>query len=235
MVRELLDIDMLTLEKVIISGLKTRNRSYLSGDNISNFVTESEKEKLIVDAAVHFQKFLDCLLIDTKNDPNTNETAMRVSKMYFNELFKGRYLPKPDIKTFPNTKKYDQIYLVGPIEIKSTCAHHFQPIVGNCWVGVFPGDEVLGLSKFNRIVEWVASRPQIQEDLTEQIGDELDTILKAQGLAVVIKASHFCVTQRGVKAPCSDMTTSVVRGLFRTEQNLKSEFFELLKGMKGYL
>ena len=180
-----------------------------------------------------FQGVLDALLIDTKNDHNTKDTARRVAKMFVHEIFRGRYYPPPKITAFPNVKQYDQIYMSGPMSINSTCAHHFQPITGKAYVGIFPGEKVIGLSKFNRMVDWVASRPQIQEEMTEQIADMIEKETEAKGVAVIVKAEHFCMTARGVKEHESDMLTSVVRGLFRDDPAIKAEFFSLLNNMKG--
>ena len=180
-----------------------------------------------------FQGVLDALLIDTKNDHNTKDTARRVAKMFVHEIFRGRYYPPPKITAFPNVKQYDQIYMSGPMSINSTCAHHFQPITGKAYVGIFPGEKVIGLSKFNRMDDWVASRPQIQEEMTEQIADMIEKETEAKGVAVIVKAEHFCMTARGVKEHESDMVTSVVRGIFRDEPAIKAEFFSLLSTMKG--
>ena len=180
-----------------------------------------------------FQGVLDALLIDTKNDHNTKDTARRVAKMFVHEIFRGRYYPPPKITAFPNVKQYDQIYMSGPMSINSTCAHHFQPITGKAYVGIFPGEKVIGLSKFNRMVDWVASRPQIKEEMTEQIADMIEKETEAKGVAVIVKAEHFCMTARGVKEHESDMVTSVVRGIFRDEPAIKAEFFSLLSTMKG--
>ena len=180
-----------------------------------------------------FQGVLDALLIDTKNDHNTKDTARRVAKMFVHEIFRGRYYPPPKITAFPNVKQYDQIYMSGPMSINSTCAHHFQPITGKAYVGIFPGEKVIGLSKFNRMVDWVASRPQIQEEMTEQIADMIEKETEAKGVAVIVKAEHFCMTARGVKEHESDMVTSVVRGIFRDEPAIKAEFFSLLSNMRG--
>lgn len=190
--------------------------------------------KIQQEVEVAFQGVLDALRIDTENDHNTAETAKRVAKMYVQEIFKGRYVEMPSVTAFPNALQYDQIYLTGPITIRSTCAHHFQNIVGNCWIGIYPGEKVIGLSKFNRLVDWVASRPQIQEEMTKSIADVIEEQTQAAGVAVVIKAEHHCMTHRGVKEHESDMTTSDMRGVFRQQIHMKQEFFELLKGMKGF-
>jgi len=207
---------------------------HFCNDNISEHVTEKDLKKMQRDVEKYFQKVLESLKIDTENDHNTQETAKRVAKMMVREVFAGRYEPKPRITSFPNATAYDELYLTGPIKIRSTCAHHFQPIVGNAWVGVFPGKNVIGLSKFNRLVDWVASRPQIQEEMTVQIADIIEQETQAEGVAVVVKAEHMCMTHRGVREHESDMTTSVVRGSLREEESQKREFFNLLKGMKGF-
>ena len=203
-------------------------------DNISDIVTEKDVTKIERNVEKRFQKVLDALLIDTVNDHNTKETAKRVAKMLVREVFAGRYEPKPRVTSFPNANQYDELYVTGPIKIRSTCAHHFQPIVGNAWIGVFPGKNVIGLSKFNRLVDWIASRPQIQEEMTVQIADLIEEETQAEGIAVVVKAEHMCLTHRGVKEHESDMTTSIVRGSLREEETQKREFFNLLKGMKGF-
>ena len=204
-------------------------------DNISELLSEEQIGIMQDNVENQFQKVLDALLIDTEKDHNTQETAKRVAKMMVREVFAGRYEPKPRITSFPNANQYDELYLTGPIKIRSTCAHHFQPIVGNAWVGIFPGKNVIGLSKFNRLVDWVASRPQIQEEMTVQIADIIEKETQEEGVAVVVKAEHMCLTHRGVKEHESDMTTSVVRGSLRNEESQKREFFTLLKGMKGFL
>ena len=203
---------------------------FLANSNIG----ECNPEEIQKDVEVAFQGVLDALRIDTEDDHNTKETAKRVAKMYVQELFRGRYYPMPTCTAFPNVKQYDQIYITGPITINSTCAHHFQAIAGKCWIGVFPGERVIGLSKFNRVVDWVSSRPQIQEELTEQIADEIEDVTGAKGVAVVLKAKHFCMSARGVKEHDSEMLTSVLRGSFREDSSLKNEFLLLMQNMKGY-
>ena len=194
-------------------------------DNIAEFMEEMDltEEDLIDDVANAFAGVLEALRIDTDSDHNTQETAKRVAKMYVQEIFKGRYQPMPRVTAFPNAKEYDQIYTVDEIEVRSTCAHHFQPIVGRAWVAIYPGDKVIGLSKFSRIIDWIASRPTIQEELVEQIADKLEEVTGAKGIMVVVKAEHGCCTNRGIKAHSSNMTTSVVRGVFKNEPEMKKE------------
>ena len=204
-----------------------------ANDTIYASLNEGDLRMIEVEVAKAFQGVLKALIINTTDDHNSKDTARRVAKMFVHEIFKGRYYPPPEITAFPNVKQYDQIYITGPITINSTCAHHFQPITGGCYVGVFPGEKVIGLSKFNRLVDWIASRPQIQEEMTEQIADEIEKQTEAKGVAVVIKAKHFCMSARGVKEHDSDMLTSVVRGDFLKIEHLKAEFFSLLNNMKG--
>ena len=204
-----------------------------ANDTIYASLNEGDLQMIEDEVAEAFQGVLKALIINTTDDHNTKDTARRVAKMFVHELFKGRYYPPPEVTAFPNAKKYDQIYITGPISIDSTCAHHFQPITGSCYIGIFPDEKVIGLSKFNRMVDWIASRPQIQEEMTEQIADMIEKETSALGVTVIIKAEHFCMTARGVKEHESEMMTSVVRGIFRDEPTTKAEFFSLLNNMKG--
>ena len=213
--------------------METIKHKHFANDTIYTYLDENDVQKIEDEVAEAFQGVLKALVINTDDDHNSQDTARRVSKMFVHEIFRGRYYPPPDVTAFPNVKQYDQIYMSGPMSINSTCAHHFQPIAGKAYVGIFPGNKVIGLSKFNRMVDWIASRPQIQEEMTEQIADMIEKETGAKGVAVIIKAEHFCMTARGVKEHESDMLTSVVRGVFRDEPQIKSEFFSLLSNMKG--
>jgi len=213
--------------------MTTIKHKHFANDTIFAYLDPGDVDKIEFEVADAFEDVLQALVINTTDDHNSYATAKRVAKMFVHEIFRGRYYPPPDVTAFPNAKQYDQIYITGPISIDSTCAHHFQPITGQAYVGIFPGEKVIGLSKFNRLVDWIASRPQIQEEMTEQIADEIEKQTKALGVAVVIKAEHFCMTARGVKEHESEMMTSVVRGMFRDEPATKAEFFSLLSNMKG--
>ena len=213
--------------------MTTIKHKHFANDTIYSYLDPGDVDKIEDEVTEAFQDVLEALVINTTDDHNSYATARRVAKMFVHEIFRGRYYPPPDVTAFPNAKQYDQIYMTGPITINSTCAHHFQPITGKAYVGIFPGEKVIGLSKFNRLVDWIASRPQIQEEMTEQIADEIEKQTEAQGVAVVIKAEHFCMTARGVKEHESEMMTSVVRGIFRDEPATKAEFFSLLSNMKG--
>jgi len=178
----------------------------------------------------HVGGLLSALQIDWRHDHNMKDTPARVAKSLVRELFKGRYEEPPKSTDFPNVKSFDEVMALGPIDVKSTCAHHLLPVYGSAWIGVLPNvhSRLIGLSKFNRIVEHFSRRPQIQEELTEQIADYLEDILRPNGLIVVIKAKHFCICSRGVNQN-SDTITSVARGSMKTNTGLKSEFFSLLR------
>lgn len=221
------------ISEVIQKRLNAAGARYFSNDNIGEFInSDAEIQQLVDEVAVEMQSVLNALVIDTKNDHNTQETARRVAKMFVQEIFSGRYQKQPRITAFPNST-YDQLYVTGPITIRSMCAHHMMPIVGRAYIGVFPGKNVIGLSKFNRITDWIASRPQIQEEMTVQLADAVESITGADGIAVLVRAEHFCMSHRGVKEHDSDMSTSIVRGCLRENPALKQEFFSIVAGMKG--
>ena len=214
-------------QRLIDNGVR-----FFSNDNISEYIEEREIDKLVDEVAKKMEGVLSSLVIDTENDHNTQDTAHRVAKMFVKETFSGRFNPAPKITAFPNVTEYDQLYVTGPISIRSTCAHHFQNIVGRAYIGVYPGKNVIGLSKFNRIADWIASRPQIQEEMTVQIADAVEKETEAAGVAVLIQAEHHCMTHRGVKEHESDMTTAIMRGVFQTDKSLKKEFYDIIAKMK---
>jgi GTP cyclohydrolase I len=225
---------MTTTSDRIRARLLAAGQRFRANDNIAAFIEPGELDALTQEVAEGVTRVLRSLVIDTENDHNTRETGERVARMYVTEVFAGRYSPSPDLTAFPNVTSYDELYLVGPVTIRSTCAHHLQNIRGNCWIGIYPGKNVLGLSKFYRLTEWIASRPQIQEEMSIQIADLVETETAAEGVAVVVKAEHMCVTHRGVREHASDMTTSVLRGVLRENPDTRAEFFRLLQGMKGF-
>lgn len=218
---------------IVRNRIKQAGARFHSNDNIAEFILPNELEQLQAEVQEAMQSVLEALVIDTENDHNTQETAKRVAKMFVNETFGGRYCPSPRVTSFPNMG-YNSLYTTGPISIRSTCAHHFQNIVGKCWVGIFPEDEVIGLSKFNRIAHHIAERPQIQEEMTTQIADALQEYAKTPNVAVLLKAEHHCMTHRGVKEHESDMTTAIMRGKFQTDSALKKEFYDICLSMKGH-
>jgi GTP cyclohydrolase IA len=221
------------ISEIIKSRIQSVGRRFHSNDNISEFMYEGDLEKLQQEVEEKFQSVLNSLVIDTENDHNTQDTARRVAKMYVQEIFGGRFKKQPKITAFPNMG-YKSLYTSGPISIRSTCAHHFQNIVGKAWIGIIPEDEVIGLSKFNRIVHHIAERPQIQEEMTTHIADELVKFAKTPHVAVVVKAEHHCMTHRGVREHESDMTTAVMLGGFGEDPALKQEFYDICLSMKGH-
>jgi GTP cyclohydrolase I len=208
---------------------------FLANDNISEHLEEGDLNQLEVEVADKVRDLLRSLVIDIENDHNTQETAERVARMYLHEVFKGRYHVQPKIASFPNVKNLDEVYTVGPISIRSACSHHLVPILGNCWIGIKPGEQVIGLSKFARVADWVFSRPHIQEEAVIILADEIERLCKPKGLAILVKAQHYCMKWRGVKELQTSMINSVVRGDFRKDPSLKAEFFELVKQQQDLL
>jgi len=217
-------------ERLLASG-----HSFLANDNIADYIEPGELPELQNEVADKFRELLRSLVIDIDNDHNTHETAERVAKMYLQEVFKGRYHQQPKVASFPNVKKLDEIYTVGPITVRSACSHHFVPIMGNCWIGIKPGSRVIGLSKFTRVADWVFSRPHIQEEAVMILADEIEKLCEPQGLGIIVKAQHYCMKWRGVKEPQTSMINSVVRGDFRHDPSLKQEFFELIRQQESLL
>lgn len=215
----------------IIPRLQSEGVSFTANDTIHQYLTDEDRKQIQEDAEACIQQLLRCLIIDTDKDHNTNETAKRVAKMYVQELMSGRYNAAPKLTAFPNVQKLNEIIAVGPIDVRSMCSHHMAPIIGHAYIGVIPGEKVIGLSKYNRIVDWFSSRPQIQEEFTVQIANFLEKEIHPTGLMVVIKASHFCGCWRGIKQN-SKMVTSVARGVFMANPHAKNEFLELIKGME---
>jgi GTP cyclohydrolase I len=219
----------------IRARLREQDVSFLANDNVAEHILPGELDDLQVEVADRVRDLLHALVIDIENDHNTAETAERVAKMYLHEVFKGRYHHQPKVASFPNVKKLDEIYTVGPITVRSACSHHLVPIMGNCWIGIKPGERVIGLSKFTRVADWVFSRPHIQEEAVMILADEIERLCKPQGLGIIIKAQHYCMKWRGVKEPQTSMVNSVVRGDFRHDPSLKQEFFELIRQQEALL
>ena len=215
--------------------IRSDGGSFLANDNISEYIKPGELIELGVEVADRVRDLLETLVIDVENDHNTRETAERVSRMYINEVFKGRYHEQPKVTSFPNAKKLDEIYTVGPMTVRSACSHHFVPIIGNVWIGIKPGSRVIGLSKFSRVADWVFSRPHIQEEAVMILADEIEKLCEPQGLGIIIKAEHYCMKLRGVKEPQCSMVNSVVRGDFRHDPSLKQEFFELVRQQQAFM
>ena len=205
-------------------------RRYHANDNIAAFVQEGELAELKAEVAAKMQEVLQVLVIDTESDHNTNETAQRVAKMYIEEVFRGRYVPMPAVTEFPNVERLNELMIVGPITVRSACSHHMCPIFGKVWIGILPNEHsnLIGLSKYTRIADWVMSRPQIQEEAVIMLANELQERVRPDGLAIVMEADHFCMHWRGVKDTDTAMVNSVMRGAFLKNANLRREFLSLL-------
>ncbi len=209
--------------------LAARKRFY-ANDNIADYIEPGELEQLLDEVELKMQHVLDSLIIDTDNDHNTDNTARRVAKMYLNEVFKGRYVHAPTITEFPNAEHLNELMIVGPITVRSACSHHFCPVIGKIWIGVLPNEHtnVIGLSKYARLAEWIMGRPQIQEEAVVQLADLIQLKTQPDGLAIVMEASHYCMAWRGVKDMDSKMINSVMRGVFLKDPNLRREFLSLI-------
>ena len=210
--------------------LVAARKKFHANDNIAEFITPGELEKLLDEVEVKMKGVLDSLVIDTENDHNTDNTARRVAKMYVNEVFRGRYVPAPTITEFPNVGHLNELMIVGPITVRSACSHHFCPVIGKIWIGVMPNEHtnVIGLSKYARLAEWIMGRPQIQEEAVVQLADLIQEKTQPDGLAIVMEASHYCMAWRGVKDMDSKMINSVMRGVFLKDPNLRREFLSLI-------
>ena len=206
-----------------------RKRFY-ANDNIAEFIEPGELEKLLDEVEGKMKGVLDSMVIDTELDHNTNNTARRVAKMYLNEVFKGRYVAGPTVTEFPNAEHLNELMIVGPITVRSACSHHFCPVIGKVWIGVLPNEHtnVIGLSKYARLADWVMGRPQIQEEAVVQLADLIMEKTSPDGLAIVMEATHFCMGWRGVKDLDSKMINSVMRGVFLKDANLRREFLSLI-------
>jgi GTP cyclohydrolase IA len=182
------------------------------------------------EVAIKMAEVLKSLVIDTENDHNTEETAKRVAKMFIKEVFAGRYVKQPEVTEFPNIEHLNELMIVGPITVRSACSHHLCPIIGRVWIGVMPNEHsnLIGLSKYARLCDWIMSRPQIQEEAVTMLANLLQEKVKPDGLAIVMEADHFCMNWRGVKDMDSKMTNSVMRGSFLKDANLRREFLSLL-------
>ncbi|BEV72706.1 MULTISPECIES: GTP cyclohydrolase I [unclassified Paludibacterium] len=214
----------------IRSRLVAAGKRFHANDNIADFIEEGELDQLQAEVQQHMQQVLQSLVIDTENDHNTQETAKRVAKMFVREVFRGRYVPMPPSTEFPNVEQLNELMIVGPIMVRSACSHHLCPIMGKVWVGVMPNEHsnLIGLSKYARLIDWVMTRPQIQEEAVSHMADLLMNKLQPDGLAIVMEADHFCMHWRGVKDDQSKMTNSVMRGSFLRDANLRREFLSLI-------
>ena len=210
--------------------IQDANERFHANDNIAAFVHPGELDLLLEEVTEKMKGVLESLVIDTESDHNTNDTARRVAKMYLTEVFRGRYVPAPPVTEFPNAERLNELMIVGPVTVRSACSHHFCPIMGRLWIGLMPNEHsnLIGLSKYARLAEWVMSRPQIQEEAITQLADLLMNKVSPDGLAVVMEADHFCMHWRGVKDPGTKMINSVMRGSLLKDSTLRREFLALI-------
>jgi GTP cyclohydrolase I len=228
------DVEPLTRDRAsdrIRDRLVGANARYHANDNISAFIEEGELQELMSEVQDRMHEVLRALVIDTARDHNTRATAQRVAKMYVTEVFRGRYGPLPAVTEFPNASRLNELMIVGPLAMRSACSHHLCPIVGKVWIGVLPNEHsnLIGLSKYARICDWIMRRPQIQEEAVVMLADALESRVKPDGLAIVIQADHFCMHWRGVKDNGASMSNSVMRGAFLRDAALRREFLSLLR------
>ena len=222
---------MKTLHEAIIAQMRKDGKRFWAGDNISEyFKDKTYKEVLIDEATEAFENVLDVLLIDRDTDPNSQGTARRLAKMYFNELLAGRYDPAPNATAFPNNPKdgYDGMLVVRS-ELKSVCSHHHQPVTGVAYIGIIAADKLIGLSKYTRIAQWCARRGTLQEELAMDIAREIMSATGSKDVGVYIQATHGCCENRGIMAHSSLTQTTVLKGVFGSDPGVKKEFMDNIK------
>ena len=217
--------------EIITNRVKEFGGRYWAGDNISQFINDDEKQQLIDEATQAFETVLDTLIIDRHTDPNSQGTARRLAKMYFNEIMAGRYEPAPPATAFPNepdhvtNEKYEGMLVVRS-ELKSMCSHHHQPVSGVAYIGIIAADKLIGLSKYTRIAQWCARRGTLQEELCNDIAREIMKATDSKDVGVYIQATHGCCENRGISAHSSLTQTTVLKGSFFENSDVKKEFFD---------
>lgn len=217
------------LSQVIRNRLKLNNQRFWAGDNISEYITESEKADLIVEVTDKFEAVLQSLIIDTENDPNSRGTAKRLAKMYIQEIMSGRYDDAPDATAFPNDSadRYEGMLVVRS-ELRSMCSHHHQPVSGVAYIGIIAANKLIGLSKYTRIAQWCSRRGTLQEELCNDIAKEISKATDSENVGVYLRMTHGCCENRGIMAHDSSTTTSVLKGSFNKDAGTKKEFFDTL-------
>ena len=218
------------LSQVIRDRMNGDGKRFWAGDNISDYLEEDDKEILIQEATVAFEQVLDTLLIDRKNDPNSQGTARRLAKMYYNEIMAGRYETAPDATAFPNDSadRYEGMLVVRS-ELRSMCSHHHHPVSGVAYIGIIAANKLIGLSKYTRIAQWCARRGTLQEELCNDIAREIMKATDTDDVAVYVQAEHGCCTNRGIMAHSSLTQTTVLKGAFKDDSGTKKEFFDNIK------
>lgn len=187
-------------------------------------------EKIQAEAEKHYGMFLTSLGYDWENDTNMKDTPKRVAKMYVKETTKSTYEDRPKITSFDNVKGYTGLVFQGNIEVKSLCSHHMCPFIGKAHVAYIPSEKgkIIGLSKFNRIVDYYSRKPQVQENLTMEIHKALTELCEDNlGVAVYIEAGHTCVSLRGIQQD-SIMKTTELSGAFKSDASARNEFMQYI-------
>ena len=218
------------LSQVIRKRIQREGGRFWAGDNISQWITDKEKDLLVDELTGKFEGVLDSLIIDRQTDPNSIGTARRLAKMYVYEIMAGRYDESPNATAFPNDTdgKYEGMLVVRS-ELKSMCSHHHQPVSGVAYIGIIAGPKLIGLSKYTRIAQWCARRGTLQEELCMDIAREIEAATGSRDVAVYIQATHGCCENRGIMAHSSLTQTTVLHGAFKTDPGVKKEFFDNIK------
>ncbi len=208
---------------------RLRPTARLCNQTIDQALAQADRSAMADAVAKKIAEIFDILYIDHQNDHNTRDTPQRVAKMIVEELMRGRYEDPPRITEFDNVLDFDQLMVTGPIDLRSTCAHHLLPIYGHAFIGVLPSasGKIIGLSKYDRIVDHFSARPQIQEELVKQIGQHILETTEPRGLAVRISAVHMCKTHRGVRASHRNrMVNTAYYGELAADPQLKAQFLQ---------
>tara|TARA_R110000772_G_scaffold106765_5_gene208874 strand:+ start:1162 stop:1845 length:684 start_codon:yes stop_codon:yes gene_type:complete len=225
----------MAISKQIKKRIKDAGGKFWASDNISEYMHDNEKLELIEELVPKFESVLQSLIIDTENDPNSQGTARRLSKMYVNELMAGRYDTIPNATAFPNhVEEGYRGMLVVRSELKSVCSHHHQPVTGIAYIGIIAADKLIGLSKYTRIAQWCARRGTLQEELCNDITKEIMKATGSENVGVYIHATHGCCENRGIMANSSLTQTTVLEGSFFTDPSTKKEFFDNIKLQQGF-
>lgn len=211
------------------------NIARLGNEAVDAPLSPADKAAMTTAVASKVEELFEVLKIDYRSDHNTRDTPDRVARMLIDETLRGRYDSLPEITEFENVALYDQLIVVGPIDLRSTCAHHLMPIYGHAIIGILPQKDgkIIGLSKYDRIVDYFASRLQIQEELVMQIGNYIEEVSKPRGLAIRISAVHMCRTHRGVRASHDGrMVSSAFFGELSDNPETKGQFLLECQGLE---